>query len=271
MKAYLPWRIFTKLEDWLTPDYNRILYILIENPYKVSSKIKEWILQNYSKYIKVDKEGYIDDYADTYIDVLAQKLPNNPKLTRLDKGQLDTNKYIEVEIENPDEFFEQGILILDNLDEISAFLDQQDYVRDISGANLKRFFRSPRKKSSMDDIDSEINNELIQINFKKFNPYLTGLILLYFTNMSLFKLMDLTEQVCLSKGIYWKNYTDFSALINQLNKEFKFNPPIEDFNDLMNYVETDNGYQVQLKKQAESLCRLTVRLHKILEGMKVTK
>ena len=267
MKAYLPWYLPETFDDWA--NYADIDWEIFNMPDKVPDEILSWIHENWWEYVSADEDRYIDDFADVFVYILEDELPHHVKLTRLDKGQLDDKHLIEVDVEDPVELFESGDLILSNLDEIYKYLDDQQDLS-VSSDDLKEFLNEEDIQiNSENEIDQEIANELINLDFENMDPELAGALIIYLTGKPLNELLDTV--ISEGEGQYWGQYIDFSELVKEINKVFKLKPPIDFLLDLEDYINKDGEYEYvadspgQLKLQFESLRKLKTRLQVILE------
>ena len=264
MKAYLPWYLPETFDEWL--ENVDIESELFNEPYRVPNEILDWTKDNYWEYITANEDRYIEDFAYNFVATIENYLPNKTTLTRLDKGQLDEDHLIEVEVEDPVELFENGDLILSNLDEIYEYLDKQQD-SSVSSEDLEEFLnKGDVQLDSEDEIDKEIENELVNFDFESMDPDLAGALIIYFTNISLGELLwDAMED------LYWYEYADYSELLKKVNEVFNLNPPADNFLDLQNYTEDGGEFEYsadspgQLKLQFESLRKLKTRLQVILE------
>lgn len=264
MKAYLPWYLPQTFDEWL--ENIDIESDLFNEPDKVPDEILDWIKDNYWQYVTANEDGYIDDFADTFVDILEGELPHRVKLTRLDKGQLYENHLIEVEIDDPVELFENGDLILSNLDEIYKYLDDQQDLS-VSSEDLREFLNTEDVQiDPEDDIDQEIEKELVNFDFENMDPELAGALIIYFAGNDLYELLFEADG-----HIYWYEYTNWLELLKKVNEVFSLNPPADDFLELENYTENGGEFEYsadspgQLKLQFESLRKLKTRLQVILE------
>lgn len=264
MKAYLPWYLPETFDDWA--NYADIDWEIFNMPDKVPDEILDWIKDNYWQYVAANEDGYIDDFADTFVDILEGELPHRVKLTRLDKGQLDKNHLIEVEIEDPVELFENGDLILSNLDEIYKYLDNQNDLS-VSSEDLSEFLNTEDVQiDPEDDIDQEIEKELVNLDFENMDPELAGALIIYFAGDDLYELLFEADG-----HVYWYEYTNWLELLKKVNEVFSLNPPADNFLELENYTENGGEFEYsadspgQLKLQFESLRKLKTRLQVILE------
>lgn len=265
MKAYLPWYLPQTFDEWL--NYVDIKRELFDEPDKVPDEILDWVEDNYWKYVTADKDQYIENFADEFVGLLEGYLSTT--LTRLDKGQLDENHLIEVEVEDPVELFENGDLILSNLDEIYKYLDNQDDLS-VSSEDLREFLNTEDIQiDPEDDIDQEIEKELVNLDFENMDPELAGALIVYFTNTDLGELLN--ETAFEGGGVSWDYVVNYSELLEKVNEVFNLNPPADRFQDLENYTENDGEFEYsadspgQLKLQFESLRKLKTRLQVILE------
>ena len=263
MKAYLPWYMPQPLDDWL--ENTGIEWDLFNEPDKVPDEILDWIKSNYWEHVTVDEDRYIDDFATEFVNSLEGELSTT--LTRLDEGQLDENHLIEVEIDDPVELFENGDLILSNLDEIYKYLDNQ-YDLSVSSEDLREFLNTEGVQfDSEDDIDQEIEKELVNFDFENLDPELAGALIIYVTGNDTYDQLLAESAVKLNPF----EYVDSFELLKEVNKTFRLNPPADYFQDLEDYTKKGGEFEYsadspgQLKLQFESLRKLKTRLQVILE------